>query len=1401
MNSYGPPPDSYLVFQAPSTGDYYIGVSGEYYDYYYGGSTGNYNYDPTVPGSGAASSTGDYKLQLLADTPAGASLSIADASASEADGSMTFVVSLSEAVSQSVTLAYTTADGTATSPSDYTATSGTLTFAPGELSKTITVPVIDDSLESEPGYETFTLTVSNVVGVVVSRSVATGTIANDDFPVGDAPGDNLAAAMVVSLQANQQTEISATIGDGNYGSKDVDLYRVSLVAGQTLKIDVDAEYTDDDTPLSSLDSYLRVFNASGTELATNSSGAAANDSSYGGMNSYGAPPDSYLAFQAPSTGVYYIGISGEFYDYYYGNSTGNYNYDPTVPGSGEASSTGDYRLQLLVDTPPTPKLSVANASAAEASGTVSVQVTLSPISDSVVSVDFATAPGSAVSPADFGAASGTLVFNPGESSKTIVINLVDDSVSELNETLEVWLSNPSGAELLAPTGVVTVINDDSDVPGDRLLDAQPVTLVPESLAEFNELIGDGLYGAADVDLYRVQLAAGQALSVDLDAAFADDGTVLSSLDGRIRIFDSTGLEVTPGGNAYRTGQGSSENDYEDPDGNTYNYTDDFFVFTPSQPGTYYVSVSAEANSSFDPTVVNSGYAANTTSSTGAYRLQLLATVAPVPTLSVVQQDLGEDSGAASITVKLDYPSAESVSVDYSAMPGTASSPADYVLSSGTLVFPPGTVEQTIPISIVNDTALEGTESFQLVLSNPVGAPIAEATTAIAILDDEPNPIQNVHLVRDTGHDRHDRRTVNPEVTGQVVGSFGDAALRVEFDHDGDGTVDGFVAVTNLPTDFIYDPRVSEPDLEGFVGNVPLRYRFAMTESNGNVVETSWVDFAIVMEEVPTSAYVISGLTHSSGDPASGIPGPSVSFGMKISGHVNAYQTYYGDGYSSSDGSCNGPMGPFPEGGAPTGEPGSDFANPYLGDGCGPSSGDETVEGTDPPGLPTAVTVEIDLDMDGESDVTTTTDANLDFSKFFATFDTGSHTIQARALEWNNDYGMYLKGAWASYSFTWENASAPDVAELKLLNDTGDSDSDLNTQDPRITGTLEQPFQNVTGVQVEFDLNGDGTADGQAGIDDNAGFQFTPQGLAAGWRTVSVRSSAWDQDALAIIKGAWRQISFNYSPLALPEVQGLALLVDDGESSSDRVTTNATLIGTVTPADGEQLTLFFDFDQDGNADTLLTPQEDGQFLYNALELQPGQYTIDVWATRFSTIFDATETGPTQSFSFTLEAKPQSTLAVTELALVDDTGINKTDLITSNPTISGKLVNDGSVAQLTVEIDVNADGVVDGTTTTDNNGYFQFTPTGLALGPKSIAARGVAYNHATSSLEPGAWNSLSFSLVASTNEAAVITELRLLNDSGVPADGHTEDPRLTGRVLSDSTAAGIAVELDIDGDGNA
>jgi subtilisin family serine protease len=134
------------------------------------------------------------------------------------------------------------------------------------------------------------------------------------------PGDALGRAHPVAV-APVGVTLASRIGDGPRGRRDVDLFRITLAAGQRLTIDVAARSL---AKPSTLDSVLRLFDAAGRQLA-------ANDDARGSR-------DSALAFTVPQAGVYYVGLSG----------AGNAAYNPSRAGSGRVGSTGGYQITFSI---------------------------------------------------------------------------------------------------------------------------------------------------------------------------------------------------------------------------------------------------------------------------------------------------------------------------------------------------------------------------------------------------------------------------------------------------------------------------------------------------------------------------------------------------------------------------------------------------------------------------------------------------------------------------------------------------------------------------------------------------------------------------------------------------------------------------------------------------------------------------------------------------------------------------------------------------------------------------------------------------------------------------------------------------------------------------------------------
>ena len=205
----------------------------------------------------------------------------------------------------------------------------------------------------------------------------------------DLEGDILASALSVSLTPGVMYQHQASIGDGDHPTGDVDLYKVDLTAGQYLSVVVNARNLDEGGSLSNLDSYLRVFDASGNQLAYNDD--AVNP--YNGVSS----TDSSLNFSAASSGTYYLGVTS------YGNSA----YNPNTVGSGINSTSGAYRLELKLanSAPPT----APTGFAASASSTTQINLTWSNVSG---------ATGYSIERSPNGSTGWTVIATPGAGSTT-----------------------------------------------------------------------------------------------------------------------------------------------------------------------------------------------------------------------------------------------------------------------------------------------------------------------------------------------------------------------------------------------------------------------------------------------------------------------------------------------------------------------------------------------------------------------------------------------------------------------------------------------------------------------------------------------------------------------------------------------------------------------------------------------------------------------------------------------------------------------------------------------------------------------------------------------------------------------------------------------------------------------
>jgi len=341
---------------------------------------------------------------------------VTDTSDVESTGTMSMSVLLTGATAGTVTMDYTTASGTAVAVSDFTTTTGSLTFTSGQTTKTVPVPITSDALNEDD--ETFTLSVSNVVGAGVTASSGTGTIVDDDSE------PDLSVA-------------NATVTEGNSGTATAS-FAVTLSAESGREITVDYATAD------------------GTAVAGSDYSATAGTLTFpAGVTS--KPVD--------------VPVTGD--TLYEGNETFAVSLSsPSNAGTADADAVGS-----ITDDDPKPSFSIDDVSVAEGNaGTATATFTVSMSNPSAVgaSVQWATADGTALAGSDYEAGGATLPFLAGEVSHTVDVTIDGDIVDEADETFGVTLSSPTGATIADGAGTGT-IDDDDKTPTALTLKAKKTT--------------------------------------------------------------------------------------------------------------------------------------------------------------------------------------------------------------------------------------------------------------------------------------------------------------------------------------------------------------------------------------------------------------------------------------------------------------------------------------------------------------------------------------------------------------------------------------------------------------------------------------------------------------------------------------------------------------------------------------------------------------------------------------------------------------------------------------------------------------------------------------------------------------------------------------------------------------
>ncbi len=588
---------------------------------------------------------------------------------SEAAGTYSFNVTLSRVPDTAIAVQYRTVNGTAIAGSDYTATTGTVSFAAGTttLTQTITVPILNDTLR-EPN-ETFTVELlPNPTNAVLGTAISATAAITDD-------GDALPSLSLTPLAARKL--------EGNTGTTAF-TFTVALSAASGEPVTVNYATTD------------------GTAVST---GAAADFTAATGTLTF-APG-------GPLTQTVTVLVNGDRVD----EPLEQFTIGLSTPTNATIAATATTAIgQILPDDPfaepivtverPTPP-TVLEGNGTAPDNVVKFVIKLDRPAVDRVLVEYATKDGTATAAnRDYTGESGTILIGAGEDQKIISIPVRGDLIPEADETFSLVLLSANNATLgTTTTAEVTILNDDQ--PPTPTIVLTPI--IPTSQTE--------LASTTNPFQFRVELLNAPATPITVDYKTVN-GTAIAGQDfvaktGTLTFDGSTG-----------TIQVISIDGLND----TLTEVTEAFTLQLSNPTTGVLLTGNNASMSIldddtpPPTPPGPGPSIVLTPIAPTSQTELAAVTTPFQFKAELV------NGVANQTV----------TVDYTTVNGTATAGQDFVAKAGKLTFDATSgTSQVISVLGLDDTAVETSETFTLQLSNPTtGVTLTGNNASVAILDND-----------------------------------------------------------------------------------------------------------------------------------------------------------------------------------------------------------------------------------------------------------------------------------------------------------------------------------------------------------------------------------------------------------------------------------------------------------------------------------------------------------------------------------------------------------------------------------------------------------------------------------------------------------------------------------------
>ncbi|NDD04826.1 MAG: hypothetical protein EB078_07960, partial [Proteobacteria bacterium] len=376
--------------------------------------------------------------------------------------------------------------------------------------------------------------------------------------------------------------------------------------------------------------------------------------------------------------------------------------------NGNAGATSVHTVTITDNDPqPTIQFASASQSRAESIGTVTLQVNLSAASSKTVSVPF-TVSGTTSNPTDHNLSSGTITVSAGSTSGTTTFSVVDDSLYEGSETVIATLGAPSNATLGATTVHTVTITDN---------EAAPTVTFSSSAQSISE-------GGGSVTVTITQSAVS---GLNTTIPYSMSGTATQDTDYSVSWTSGASSGTT---SPISIPAGSTSAVF------TFSVIDDAMYETNE---TAQVTMTAPTNASLGATSVHTVTINNNDA-------------VPVVAFSASGQEILESTGTVYVLMVLSNPSYQTITIPYS-VSGTATSPADHNLNSGSTTISSGNTEKVFTFTVVNDAIPEASETVVLTMGSitngSLGSPSVHTVTILA--NDRKFSLEGVKLWLDSSY--------------------------------------------------------------------------------------------------------------------------------------------------------------------------------------------------------------------------------------------------------------------------------------------------------------------------------------------------------------------------------------------------------------------------------------------------------------------------------------------------------------------------------------------------------------------------------------------------------------------------------------------------------------------------